>query len=106
MTVLERYASIADPTRVLVVIVVNEGPARLDVPGDPTQPIRVVKRRGLRNLMYLPILDAEDGYGVTYGVRLALVNVGAREGRLTFPLSWGGLKQAGAAYDRRFHTGR
>jgi outer membrane protein assembly factor BamA len=105
VSVLKRFASIDDPTRVLVVIVVNEGPARLDVPNDPSLPIRVVKRRGFRNLMYLPIFDAEDGYGVTYGVRLALVNVGSREGRITFPLSWGGLKQAGAAYDRRFGGG-
>lgn len=105
VTVLKRFASIDDPSRILIVIVVNEGPARFDVPSDPNLPIRVVRRRGLRNLMYLPIFDAEDGYGVTYGVRLAIVSVGAREGRITFPLSWGGLKQAGAAYDRRFHAG-
>ena len=33
--VLKRFASIEDPSRITVVIVVNEGPVRIDVPDDP-----------------------------------------------------------------------
>lgn len=100
--VLRRFASIADPSQIVVVIIVDEGPVRIDVPSDPDAPVRVVRRRGLRNLMFLPVIDAEDGYGVTYGARLALANVGGPRGRLSFPLTWGGLKRAGAEYDRTF----
>jgi outer membrane protein assembly factor BamA len=100
--VLQRYASIADPSQIVVVIVVDEGPVRIEVPADPGAPLRVVRRRGLRNLMILPVIDVEDGYGVTYGARLALADVGGQQGRLSFPLTWGGLKRAGAEYDRTF----
>ncbi|MEZ5318962.1 MAG: BamA/TamA family outer membrane protein [Vicinamibacterales bacterium] len=103
--VLKRFASIADPSQIVVVIIVNEGPVRLDFSGPSDEPIRVVRRRGLRNLMYLPILDAEDGYGLTYGVRLALVKFAGPQSRLSFPLSWGGLKQAGVEFDRPFARG-
>jgi outer membrane protein assembly factor BamA len=103
--VLKRFASISDPTRIVVVVVVNEGAVRVDAPGDPSSPISVVKRTGLRNLMFMPILDGEDGYGLTYGVRFALVNLGGRKNRLSFPLSWGGFKQAGAEFDERVASG-
>jgi outer membrane protein assembly factor BamA len=103
--VLERFASIADPSRIVVVIIVDEGPVRIAVPDDPDAPLRVVKRRGLRNLMFMPILTFEDGYGATYGARLALADVGGERGRLSFPLTWGGLDRAGAEYDRTFTTG-
>ena len=101
--VLKRMASIADPSKVVVVIVVNEGPVRIDVPKDPSLPIRVLRRRGLTNFMYFPILDGEDGYGLTYGVRLAYVNVTGRRGRISVPLSWGGTKSAGVEFDRTFN---
>jgi outer membrane protein assembly factor BamA len=103
--VLKRYASIADQSRILVVIVVNEGPVRIQVPDAPDLPIRVVRRRGATNLMLMPVLDAEDGYGLTYGVRLAYVGVAGRRGRLSFPLTWGGFKRAGAEFDRPFESG-
>jgi outer membrane protein assembly factor BamA len=105
VTVLKRFASIADPSRIVVVIVVDDGPVRLEVPDDPKAPIRVVKRGGLHNLMFMPILGAEDGYGVTYGVRLAYVGFAGERSRASFPLSWGGLKRAGAEYDRTFDHG-
>jgi len=103
--VLKRFASISDPLQIVVVIVVHEGPVRIRIPDDPDLPPEVVPRRGLRNVLYLPILDAEDGYGLTYGVRLARVGVGGDTGRLSVPLSWGGLKRAGLEYDRTFDAG-
>jgi outer membrane protein assembly factor BamA len=50
--------------------------------------------------MYLPVLDWEDGYGLTYGVTVAKPGVTAPSGRLSFPLTWGGTRQAGVAFDR------
>ena len=67
VTVLKRFASIADPSRVLIVIVVDEGPVRLQLGKTPGAPFRVVRRGFVRNLLFVPILDAEDGYGLTYG---------------------------------------
>lgn len=103
--VLKRYASIDDPTRIVLVIIVNEGAVRIDVPDLPTGPIAVVKRRGVRNLMFMPILDGEDGYGLTYGVRLAYAGPTGRRSRLSFPLTWGGMKRAGAEIERSFDNG-
>jgi outer membrane protein assembly factor BamA len=103
--VLKRFASIADPSQILLVIVVNEGPVRIEVPDDPTEPLRIVRRRGFRNLMFMPILDAEDGYGLTYGARLALVGTFGERSRLSFPLTWGGMKRAGAEQEWTFSRG-
>ena len=49
--------------------------------------------------MLLPMLDAEDGYGATYGVRFAFVGVTGERGRISFQLTWGGHKRAGAELD-------
>ena len=103
--VLKRFASISDPTKIVVVIIVNEGPVRIEIPDAPGEPLRVVRRRGFRNLMFMPVLDAEDGYGVTFGVRLALADVAGKPSRLSFPLTWGGLKQAGAELEHTFASG-
>jgi outer membrane protein assembly factor BamA len=103
--VRKRFASIADPTQIVLVLVVNEGPVRIDLPSGPDEAVRVVPRRGLRNLMYMPILDAEDGYGFTYGARVAYVGFAGEKSRLSFPLTWGGLKQAGVEFDRVFDAG-
>jgi len=102
--VLKRFASIADPSQVVLVIIVDEGPVKIDMTGDPDAPTRIVKARG-PNLLYFPILDAEDGYGVTYGVRIAMADRVGAQSRLSFPLSWGGEKQAGAELDKTFPHG-
>jgi outer membrane protein assembly factor BamA len=103
--VLKRFASIEDPTRIVIMIVVNEGAVRIVMPKDPTAPARVEKRGAGRNLMFMPILDFEDGYGATYGARIAYPGVLGERSRLSFPLTWGGLKRAGVELDRRFVSG-
>ena len=103
--VLKRFASIEDPSRIVLVIVVNEGAVRIERPEDDTEPLRIVKRRGFKNLMFLPILDAEDGYGLTYGVRFAHPGLLGERSRISFPLTWGGLKRAGVELDRTFVRG-
>ncbi len=101
--VLKRFASIEDPSKIVVVIIVNEGAVRIEM-GITGQP-KVVKRTWWRNLMYLPILNGEDGYGFTYGVRVAYPNIAGKQSRLSFPLTWGGFKRAGVELDRTFARG-
>jgi len=103
--VLKRFASIEDPSRISIVIVVNEGPVRIEVPDNPDLPLRIVKRRGITNVMLMPILDAEDGYGLTYGARISYVGVTGRRGRVSLPLSWGGQKRAAVEFERPFTSG-
>ena len=104
---LKRYASIADPTKITVVIIVNEGAVRVEFEKGPDgEDIAVVKRRGtFGRLMFLPILDAEDGYGLTYGVTASLADVAGKRSRLSFPLSWGGTRRAGAELEKNFVSG-
>jgi outer membrane protein assembly factor BamA len=93
--VLKRFASIADPSQILLVIIVDEGAVHIEVTKDPAHPTRVVRNR-TPGVMFLPVLTAEDGYGVTYGARLALTNPAGARSQLAFPLTWGGDKRAGA----------
>ena len=86
--VLKRFASIEDPSQIVLVIIVDEGAVKIERTGDSEKPVRVVKTRGPR-LMFLPIVTAEDGYGLTYGVRLGVPNPAGRNSRLSFPLTWG-----------------
>ena len=102
--VLKRFASIADPTQILLVVLVDEGPVKVEMTGDPDRPTRVVRNRG-PNLMVLPVLGFEDGYGFTYGVRLARLDVVGKQSRLSFPLTWGGEKKAGAELDKVIQRG-
>jgi outer membrane protein assembly factor BamA len=97
--VLKRFASISDPGQITLVIVVDEGPVKIERTGDPGAPTRVVASRGLR-LLFLPVLDYEDGYGFTYGVRLARPDVAGASSRVSFPLTWGGDKRAGVELEK------
>jgi outer membrane protein assembly factor BamA len=99
--VLKRFASISDPTQITLVIVVDEGPVTIERTGDPSAPTRVVASGGLR-LVFLPVLGYEDGYGFTYGVRLARPDAVGPRSRLSFPLTWGGDKRAGIEIEKSF----
>ena len=96
--VLKRFASITDPSQILLVIIVDEGPVRVEWNGDTA---RAVKSNRLK-LMFLPIVGAEDGYGVTYGARFALPDPAGANSRIGFPLTWGGDKRAAAEFDKTF----
>jgi outer membrane protein assembly factor BamA len=97
--VLKRYASIADPSQILVVIIVDEGPVQIQMTGDPDDPTHVVRNTRPR-LMFFPILSAEDGYGVTYGARVAVPDPVGKTSRLAFPASWGGEKRVAAELEK------
>ena len=102
--VRKRFASIADPSQIVLVIVVDEGAVQIEMTGDSGEPTRVV-RTGRPNIMFLPVLNAEDGYGWTYGARFALVDPAGKNSRLSFPLTWGGTKEAAAELDKTFVRG-
>ena len=102
--VLKRYGSLDDASKIVLVIIVNEGAVKLELFEGETGPSRVVKRRGLGTLWF-PLLDFEDGYGWTYGVQLAKTKVAGENSRLSFPLTWGGTKQAAAQLEKTFDGG-
>jgi len=97
--VLKRFASIEDPSQILLVIIVDEGPVHIERTGNEVNPTRVVRSHPL-GLMIMPVLTREDGYGFTYGARLARRTVAGRNSRLSFPLTWGGEKKAGADFEK------
>jgi outer membrane protein assembly factor BamA len=99
--VRKRFASIEDPSQIVLVIVVDEGAVRIESTGDPDDPVRVVKDRH-PNIMFLPVLSSEDGYGLTYGARFALPHPMGANSRVAFPLTWGGTKQAAVEIDKTF----
>lgn len=101
--VLKRYASIADPTQVLLVVMVDEGRVKIEALEDAgaDRPARVVRGSGL-GLMFLPLLDFEDGYGFTYGAQFARPGVAGAHSRVSFPLTWGGDKHAAAQLEKTF----
>jgi len=103
--VLKRFASIDDLSRIVLVIVVDEGPVNIERTADPDRPVRVVKKRG-PNLMFLPLLSAEDGYGLIYGGQIGIPNPAGRDSRLSFPLTWGGDKRAAAEFEKDYDAGR
>ncbi len=97
--VLKRFASIADPSQILIVIIVDEGAVHIEMTGDPDHPTRIVRNR-LPRVLFLPIFGAEDGYGGSYGVRLALPDPIGKKSRLAFPLTWGGVKRAAVEFEK------
>jgi surface antigen Omp85-like protein/surface antigen-like variable number repeat protein len=101
--VLKRYASIADPTQIMLVIVVDEGPVKIVMTGDPEHPTKVV-RRTFPNLLILPILRRDDEVGLTYGARLTAPEprLFGKNSRVMYPITWGGVKQAGVDVEKRF----
>ncbi len=106
--VLKRYASIDDFSKITLVINASEGPVRIanmfGVPAGGAGP-QVVKRPAWRGLMFMPIFDAEDGYGVTFGARVAYPKVIGPRSRLSFPLTWGGTRKANVELERTFTSG-
>ena len=95
--VRKRYLSIDDPTRVLVVIVVDEhaGVSEDDLTPGPW------KRFGA-STMWLPVLQYQEGYGFTYGARLSFVDRLGPRSRISMPFTWGGERQAQLELERTF----
>jgi outer membrane protein assembly factor BamA len=99
--VRKRFRSIDNPSDILVIIVIDE---RAGVSDDNLTPGFGTRFRSAAQ--WLPILNYTDGYGFTYGVRLAFADVAGKDSRLSFPLSWGGDRRAGVELERTFNDGR
>jgi hypothetical protein len=99
--VLKRYASIADPSQILIVIIVDEGSVTIRTTDDPDHPAQVVRNHNIK-LQFMPILSYEDGYGLAYGVQVTRRDPLGKNSRLSFPLTWGGDKSAAAEVDKIF----
>jgi outer membrane protein assembly factor BamA len=93
----KRYLSITDPSQVLVMIVVDEHPA---VSASDLTPGPFKKFRAMQ--MWMPILKNEDGYGFTYGARLAFKDSLGERSRVSVPMSWGGERRIGLEAERSF----
>jgi len=110
--VLKRFASIDDPSQIVVMLVVNEGAVRIELPDMPSGPTpadwrpKIVKRTFGQNVMWFPILDQEDGYSPRFGVRFAYVPSARSKSRLSMPLTWGGERRAGLEWEKGFDHGR
>lgn len=98
--VRRRYLSIDDPTRVLIVIVVREVPGVSDDDLTPG-PLRRLAASG----MWAPVVEYQEGYGFTYGARLASVDLFGPRTRIAVPLTWGGERQATVEVERSFAAG-
>jgi outer membrane protein assembly factor BamA len=100
----KRYRSLADPTDVAIVLVVHEKPGVRSI-DDPTAPLLAPWRRVRSRLMFLPILNYGDGYGFTYGARFSTMDLLGAGERLSFPLTWGGVRRAAIEAERQFKSG-
>jgi len=93
----KRYLSITDPSQILVMIVIDEHPA---VSASDLTPGPFKKFRAMQ--MWMPILKHEDGYGFTYGARLALKDSLGDRSRVSVPMTWGGERRIGLEAERSF----
>jgi outer membrane protein assembly factor BamA len=109
--VLKRFASISDPSQVLILIQLDEGPVRVDIPdvdapipNVPAPPVSrtAVVRRSRFGVMWVPIIAAEDGYGLAYGAQFAFLGHRATQRRVVLPANWGGDKRVGIEYQQEF----
>lgn len=99
--VRKRFRSIDNPSDILVIILVDERPG---VSSDDLTPGIGTRIRTAAQL--LPILTYADGYGLTYGVRVAFADVAGEDSRVSVPLSWGGERRAGVEFERSFNDDR
>ena len=98
--VRRRYRSIANPSEILVILLVDE---RAAVSADDLLPGPLSRFRAAG--MWMPIFHHRDGYGLTYGARLGFTGLLGPGGRLSVPMTWGAERRAGVEVERTFNTG-
>lgn len=106
--VLKRFASIADLSQVAVVILVDEGPVTIvrnndgtAGPGTAEATAETRRSRGLQ-LLWFPLLRYDEGYGLSYGLRVARADVLGPKSRLSVPVTWGAERRVALQADRVF----
>lgn len=103
--VVKRFASIEDASRIVVVIVVSEGSVRIVTPRNASSPAQAQTRSFIRQLMFIPILEGSDGYGLTFGARIAYPKPFGAGTRLSVPLTLGGVRRTGLELEKTFSSG-
>ncbi len=103
--VVKRFASIEDASRIIIVIIVSEGPVRIVTSGNAGGPAQVQKRSFIRNLMFVPMFEGSDGYGLTVGARIAYPKPFGDGSRLSFPMTVGGSKRIGVELEKTLANG-
>ena len=98
--VRKRYRSLTATDEIVLVLVVRER-AGLTSSSPLARALGSVGRRTL----FLPIVDYAEGYGLTYGARVGMVDVLGDDGRLSIPAMWGGTKRIGVEVDKLFTGG-
>jgi outer membrane protein assembly factor BamA len=98
--VRRRYRSIANPSEILIMVVVDEQPAVDDLDLTPG-PMKKLRAAG----MWLPIVSHADGYGFTYGARVSFIDPIGAHTRLSIPMTWGGDRRVAAELERTFENG-
>jgi hypothetical protein len=102
--VRKRYRSLDNETDVALVLLVHERPG-FKAETVAEHPGVGAWARMKNRLMFLPILDYDDGYGFTYGGRVSTINLLGAGERLSVPLTWGGTRRAAVEVDRTFRSG-
>jgi hypothetical protein len=95
-----RGRSIDDPADVLVIILIEELPG-----ASPDVPMPNWWSRAAASVLWIPVLSYTEGYGVTFGLRVAAVDALGPQSRLSVPLTWGGERRAGLTFERTFERG-
>jgi outer membrane protein assembly factor BamA len=95
-----RLRSIDDADDVLVLILIEELPG-----ASPDLPTPGWLRRTASGVMWLPVLSYTEGYGVTYGLRVAAEDLLGARSKVSVPLTWGGERRAGLVAERSFERG-
>jgi len=98
--VRRRFRSIENPDDILLMVVIDEVPG-IDTLDLTPSPMKKFWSSG----MFMPILHSEDGYGFTYGGRIAFVDRLGPRSRITVPLTWGGERGARVQVERAFKDG-
>ena len=93
--VRKRYRSLAAADRIALVIVVRERP-RVSI----RNPVVRSLARLAGQSMFLPVVRYDEGYGMSYGARLTLVDALGRGSRVSAPATWGGDKRVGLEAER------
>ena len=98
------YRSIDGTSDMAIVLLVHERDGQtteLAGDGPSATPWKRLKNR----LMFLPIVDYADGYGLTYGGRVSTVDLFGIGERVSVPLTWGGTRRATVEVERTFKRG-
>lgn len=98
--VRRRFRSIANPSEILVILLVDERPGVSEfdlIPG----PFARIRAAGL----WLPIINKRDGYALTYGARVSFVDPLGPRTRISIPVTWGGERRVAAELERTFERG-